>query len=81
MDEFSARPKNMTYIHATIVVERSTQKGILLGHGGRMIKKISRTARQEIEQMLGTRVYLDLWVKVLPKWRHKEDELARLGFV
>jgi GTP-binding protein Era len=81
VDEFSVRSKDLTYIYATIVVERSTQKGILLGQGGRMIKKISRAARQEIERMLDTRVYLDLWVKVYLKWRHKEAELARLGFV
>jgi GTP-binding protein Era len=81
VDEFTVRSKDLTYIHATIIVERPTQKGILLGHGGSMIKKISRAARQEIEQMLDTRVYLDLWVKVHLKWRHKEAELARLGFM
>jgi GTPase len=81
VDEFTVRSKDLTYIHATIVVERPTQKGILLGQGGSMVKKISRAARHEIEQMLDTRVYLDLWVKVYPKWRHKEAELARLGFV
>jgi GTP-binding protein Era len=81
VDEFVARSENLTYIHATVIVERPTQKGILLGRGGRMIKAISRAARQEIEELLGTRVYLDLWVKVHLKWRHKEAELARLGFV
>ena len=81
VDEFAVRSKSLTYIHATIIVERPTQKGILLGRGGRMIKAISQAARQEIEELLDTRVYLDLWVKVLLKWRHKEDELARLGFV
>ena len=81
VDEFTERSRDLTYIHATIIVERPTQKGILLGQGGSMIKKISRAARHEIEQMLDTRVYLDLWVKVYPKWRHKEAELARLGFV
>jgi GTP-binding protein Era len=80
VDEFTVRSKDMTYIHATIIVERSSQKGILLGRGGHMIKSISRAARQEIEELLGTRVYLELWVKVYPKWRHKEAELARLGF-
>jgi GTP-binding protein Era len=81
VDEFTVRSKNLTYIHATIIVERSSQKGILLGRGGHMIKAISRAARQEIEKLLGTRVYLELWVKVYLKWRHKEAELARLGFV
>jgi GTP-binding protein Era len=81
VDEFTVRSKDLTYIHATIIVERPSQKGILLGRGGRMIKAISRAARQEIEELLGTRVYLELWVKVYLKWRHKEAELARLGLV
>jgi GTP-binding protein Era len=81
VDEFTVRSQALTYIYATVIVERSTQKGILLGQGGRMIKNISRAARQEIEQLLDTHVYLDLWVKVHPKWRHKEAELARLGFL
>jgi GTP-binding protein Era len=81
VDEFTVRSKDLTYIHATIIIERTTQRGILLGQGGRMIKAISRAARQEIEELLDTRVYLDLWVKVYPKWRHKEAELKRLGFL
>lgn len=80
VDEFTVRSQNLTYIYATIIVERSSQKGILLGRGGQMIKAISRDARREIEQLLDTRVYLDLWVKVHLKWRSKEAELARLGF-
>ena len=80
VDEFTVRSRDLTYIYATIIVERASQKGILLGQGGRMIKNISRAARQEIEQMLDTRVYLELWVKVHLKWRHKDTELARLGF-
>ncbi|NIN65406.1 MAG: GTPase Era, partial [Anaerolineae bacterium] len=71
---------DLTYIRATVIVERPTQKGILLGRGGRMIKTISQAARQQIEQLLGTRVYLELWVKVRPKWRQKENELSRLGY-
>jgi GTP-binding protein Era len=80
VDEFKVRSKELTYIHATVIVERNTQKRILVGQGGRMIKSISQAARQQIEELLGTRVYLDLWVKVLPKWRQQDREIRRLGY-
>ena len=70
----------VTYIGATIFVERDTQKSILLGKAGQMIKRIGQAARAEIETLLETRVYLDLWVKVRPKWRADEEELRRLGY-
>jgi GTP-binding protein Era len=70
----------MTYISAVIYVERDTQKMILLGKDGQMIKRIGQTARQSIEELIETRVYLDLWVKVRPKWRTNEEELRRLGY-
>ncbi len=80
IDEFIARNPDLTYIHATLIVERDSQKGILLGQGGRMIKAISQAARRKIEEMIETRVYLELWVKVRPKWRRKDGELKRLGY-
>jgi len=80
IDEFKERPNGVVYIHATIAVERPTQKMIILGEKGRMIKKIGQAAREEIEQLLGKKVYLDLWVKVKHKWRKKEEELRRLGY-
>ncbi len=80
VDEFKVRSAEMTYIGATIYVERDSQKGILLGRGGRMIKSISKAARLQIEPLIGSRVYLDLWVKVWPKWRQSEDDLRRLGY-
>ena len=80
VDEFKARSERMTYIHATVIVERATQRGILLGRGGRMIKAISKAARQQIEQLVDTQVYLELWVKVRPKWRQDENQLRRLGY-
>ena len=80
VDEFKVRSAEMTYIRATIYVERDSQKGILLGRGGRMIKSISKAARMQIEQLIGSRVYLDLWVKVWPKWRQSEEDLRRLGY-
>jgi len=80
VQEFKRRSEDMTYISAYIYVERESQKKILLGAGGRLIKRIGMAARQEIERLVGTRVYLDLWVKVRPKWRKKEKELRRLGY-
>ena len=80
VQEFKERSENMTYISANIFVERDTQKAIILGHRGGMIKRIGRDARYEIEKLLGTRVYLELWVKVRKKWRKNEQELRRLGY-
>jgi GTP-binding protein Era len=80
VDEFKVRSKDMTYIHATVIVERDSQRQILLGRGGRMIKSISQAARKQIEELVGTRVYLELWVKVLPRWRKDDQELRRLGY-
>jgi len=80
VDQFKARSEEMTYISANIFVERDTQKPIILGQGGRMIKRIGQDARQQIEELVGTRVYLELWVKVRKKWRQDERELQRMGY-
>lgn len=80
VDQFKERSEKMTYISANIFVERETQKAIVLGRDGSMIKRIGRDARQEIEDLLETRVYLELWVKVKKKWRKDEKELRRLGY-
>jgi GTP-binding protein Era len=68
------------FISATLFVERSSQKGIVIGRGGRMIRRIGTSAREKIEAFMDRRVYLDLRVKVLKKWRKRADELAGLGF-
>lgn len=78
--EWNERSAEMTHIAATIYVERHSQKGIVLGGKGAMIREIGRAARPEIEEMVGTRVYLELWVKVLQKWRRNENHLRRLGY-
>ncbi len=80
VDEFKARHQDMTYIAATVFVERESQKGIVLGQGGRMLKQIGQQARQGIEEMLETRVYLELWVKVVPHWRRDPAYLRRFGY-
>jgi len=68
------------YIRVIVYIERDSQKGIVVGRGGRMIKRIGSQARQRIEAFLGETVYLDLWVKTLPKWRSEPAALRRLGF-
>jgi GTP-binding protein Era len=80
VEEFTERSEDLTYVSATLLVERDTHKSILLGQGGAMIKRISQGARREIERLLEGRVYLELWVKIRKKWRSDEDELRRLGY-
>jgi GTP-binding protein Era len=79
IDEFreGARP---VYIRAVVYVERDSQKGIVIGAGGRTIKTLGEAARGKIEALLGERVFLELRVKVLPKWRRHEPSLKRLGY-
>ena len=71
--------KNL-YIRASLVVETEGQKAIVIGRGGKMIKKIGRSARAELEELTGLPVYLDLWVKVSPHWRQTDLVLRRLGY-
>jgi GTP-binding protein Era len=71
---------NLVDIQATIIVERSSQKGILIGKQGGMLKKIGSLARQDIEHLLGSKVYLELWVKVQKDWRNRPFNLRDLGF-
>ena len=80
VDEFVERSPTLTYISAVIYVERDSQKGIVLGEGGRMIKAIGQAARPEIEEMVGAKVYLELWVKVWERWRRRENLLRQLGY-
>jgi GTP-binding protein Era len=68
------------YIRVILYIERDSQKGIVVGKGGRMIKRIGSQARRRIEAFLEEPVYLDLWVKKLPKWRSEPSALRRLGF-
>ncbi len=78
--EFKERSPDMTYISATIYVERQSQKRIVIGQGGKTLKDIGTAARVEIEQMVGTRVFLELWVKVQPRWRKKAADLRHFGY-
>ena len=80
VDEFTERDNGMLYIAATVFVERSSQKGILIGEGGKMMKTIGSQARKQIEEMGGRPVYLELRVKVLKDWRNDENAMLRLGY-
>lgn len=80
LDEFTERGEEGAYIAATLLVERDSQKGIVIGEGGAMLKKIGSAARREIEAMSGRRVFLELRVKVARDWRNDEAALRRLGY-
>lgn len=80
VEEFKEREEGKTYIRAVIYVERNSQKGILIGKGGRTLKKLGRLAREDIEKFLQRPVYLDLWVSVKEGWRKKERDLEELGY-
>jgi GTP-binding protein Era len=79
IEEFREKAEEgLTYIRATLHVEKPSHKPILIGKGGRMIREIGTAARKEIEALLGTRVYLDLWVKVSEDWRDDERMIRTL---
>lgn len=80
VEEFRERRRDLTHIEATIYVAKDSQKGIIIGEGGKMLKRIGSAARQEIQQLVGTRVYLELWVKVRRKWPRDETALRFLGY-
>ena len=80
VDEFKERENGMLYIAATVFVERTSQKGILIGEGGRMMKAIGSAARREIEEMGGRKVFLELRAKVLKDWRNDENAMQRFGY-
>lgn len=80
IDQISRQSEEKIHVQATIIVERPTQKGILIGKGGSMLKKVGTLARQDIEHLLGDKVFLELWVKVVPGWRDKTSALQSYGY-
>ncbi|MDY6029133.1 MAG: GTPase Era [Acidaminococcaceae bacterium] len=80
IDEFKERSEDNIYIRATIFVERESQKGIIIGAKGALLKRIGREARVDIEALTGCSVYLELWVKVNSDWRNKDKALKQLGY-
>ncbi len=79
VDEFR-EDQDPVYIKADLFVERNSQKGILVGDGGTAIRELGRSSRRKIEEFIGSRVYLELRVKLRPKWRRREKDLGRFGF-
>ncbi len=80
VEEVKERENEDYYVRANIYVEKKSHKGIIIGKNGKMIKKIGREARKSIEDLMQTKVYLDLWVKVLKDWREKDNLLRRMGY-
>ena len=80
IDEYKDKEQNLTYIAATLFVERDSQKGIVIGKGGAALKKIGIDARQKIEELIGRKVYLQLRVKVRKNWRNDDAALRLFGF-
>lgn len=81
VDTFKERTNGDIYIHATIFVERDSQKGIVIGTKGSMLKKIGQEARKDIENLLDTHVFLELKVKVRPDWRNHAKDLKEFGYI
>ncbi|XBG90149.1 GTPase Era [Enterococcus cecorum] len=80
IDSMKRKPDEKVQIQATIIIERDSQKGIIIGKGGSMLKKIGTQARKDIEKLLGDKVYLELWVKVQKDWRDKRVYLTDFGY-
>ncbi len=80
MMSFAAKSERLTEIHATIYCEKASHKGIIIGKQGSMLRTIGQEARREIEGLLGTKVNLQLWVKVREDWRNRTSDLRTLGY-
>lgn len=80
VETITARSQGTTYIGAVIYVERDSQKGIVIGKKGRMLKDIGKLARLDLEALLGNKIFLELWVRVKPDWRQREKDLKSLGY-
>ncbi|GAA4078904.1 MAG TPA: GTPase Era [Bacilli bacterium] len=80
IDKIERQEGEKVQIHATIIIERDSQKGIIIGKQGSMLKKIGVQARKDIERLLGSKVYLNLWVKVQKNWRNRDHYLHEYGY-
>lgn len=79
-DRIVRNDDNKVQVDATVIVERKSQKGIIIGKGGKMLKQIGTRARRDIEVLLGDKIYLDLWVKIQKDWRDKQSHLRDYGY-
>jgi GTP-binding protein Era len=81
VDEVAPREgSDLTDVHASIIVERDSQKAIIIGHKGKRLRDVGARARAQVEELLGTRVFLALHVKVAKEWQRDPKQLGRLGF-
>ncbi|MFD1677815.1 GTPase Era [Alicyclobacillus fodiniaquatilis] len=80
VEQMERRNEQTLYIHAVIYTERDSQKGILIGKQGQMLRRVGEMARRELEGLLGTKMYLELWVKVKKDWRNRPTMLRQFGF-
>ncbi len=80
IEEMKERENGLFYIRANIYIEKKSHKGIIIGKNGKRLKEIGLRARKDVEKLLQTKVYLDLWVKILKDWREKEDLVNRMGY-
>lgn len=81
VDRMIKEDEDKVRIEATIYVERGSQKGIVIGKGGKKLKEVGKRARRDIEMLLGSKVYLELWVKVQRDWRNKVNFIRQIGYV
>ncbi|GAB6180075.1 GTPase Era [Desulfotomaculum defluvii] len=81
VEQVKERNNGVVAVNATIYTERDSQKAILIGKGGNMLKEVGRRAREEIENLLGSKVFLELWVKVKKDWRNKMTDIRNFGFM
>lgn len=81
VDRMIKEDEDRVRIEATIYVERDSQKGIVIGKGGKKLKEVGKRARRDIEMLLGSKVYLELWVKVQRDWRNKVNFIRKIGYV
>ena len=80
IEELKEREAGKDFIKAIIYVERDSQKGIIIGENGKAIKRVGVIAREEIERQIGRKVFLELWVKVMEKWRKDKKKMYKLGY-
>lgn len=80
VEDIKTRRSGTIVVQATIIVERDSQKGIVIGKGGQMLKDIGKNARKDIERLLGSKVFLELWVRVRKDWRNRPGDLRQYGY-
>jgi GTP-binding protein Era len=81
VEEVTKRPNDVVAVRAVIYTERESQKGILIGKNGGMLKEVGKRAREEMEALFGSKFFLELWVKVKADWRNRDNYLKSFGYL